>query len=393
MTNTPEALPCDLNPAVKISGPPRALSQARRAVRWLASGLAVAIAFGAGAAPAEGLLRIADCRIVDDRGPVKAMGVNYVDGFWNFAKDGERASYLPALDALAEAKVPFIRMAFGPWAPSKLDGPAAPAIADFVANRARYFERLDTFLDDAKARHISVVLDVFWNVDPYSAYFGEPATAWSHPESRTGAFLREVVAELGRRHGADPTIWMIEFLNEGNLLIDFPRAPHSRDELVALIDGLAGALRAAGDRHLMTTGNSLPMQAAEHLYAHQGWTPDSRDEFLRALDAETPARSEVASVHLYPSQTAGRPWDDGDILNALPLLNEHSLKTCQPVFVGEFGATDRPLVKTFIDSFTRSDIQLTAVWGFGRVAGDPYSIGIDALGRELLLRLGRGPGR
>src|SRR4051794_4198161 len=77
--------------------------------------LALALCMGGGGqARAEDLLRLDQCRIVDGRGPVRAMGVNYVDGFWAFTKDGKRDAYLPYLEALAEARIPFIRMAFGP---------------------------------------------------------------------------------------------------------------------------------------------------------------------------------------------------------------------------------------------------------------------------------------
>jgi len=341
-----------------------------------------------GMASAQGLLRIAGCRLVDDKGPVKAMGVNYVDGFWAFAKDGDRTKYLPDLDALAEAKIPFIRIALGPWGPLKVDGPPAPEIVDFVRNRDRYFDRLDVFLDDAKARHLGVVLDVFWNVDPYLAYFGEPEASWPDPKSRTGLFLREVVKEIARRRGADPTIWMIEFLNEGDLLIDFPHAPHSRADLVALINGLAGVLRASGDRHLVDTGNSLPRPAAKRLGQHQGWTADSRADFVGAMDAETPTGSPVASVHIYPEDKAARPWDGGDVLSVLPVLTKTGLKACHPVFIGEFGAPDSNLEQIYIKRIARSDIQLSAIWGFGRAAGDPLYIGLNARGRALLRQIG-----
>lgn len=366
------------------------LSQVRRTALSVAIGLVVALAGAQGAALGEGLLRIADCRIVDDNGPVKAMGVNYVDGFWQFASDGRREAYLPALDALAAAQIPFIRMAFGPWAPIDFGKPPSPAIIDFVAHRELYFERLDAFLDDAKARHIGVVLDVFWGVDPYAIYFGDPPSAWSDPNSKTFAFLRDVVGELGQRRGTDPTIWMVEFLNEGDLLIDFPAAPHSRSEFIALIDGLADALRAAGDRHLIDTGNSLPRPAAEHLDELEGWKTDAADEFLRALDAETPARFEVASVHIYPEEKPTRPWDDGDILQTLPILEAHSRKSCQPVFVGEFGSTDPTVNAAYIERIARSDIPMAAVWGFGRIRSDPFTFGFDARGRERLRRIGLG---
>jgi hypothetical protein len=346
--------------------------------------LLAALAGRCGPAWADGLLRLADCRIVDDHGPVKAMGVNYVDGFWRFAVDRRRETYLPYLDALAEAKIPFIRMAFGPWAAYDARRPA-PAIADFVARRGEYFDLLDRFLADAKARHIGVVLDVFWNIDPYTVYFDEPLAAIARPDSRTSAFLREVVAELARRHGRDSTIWMIEFLNEGNLEVDYPRAPHALADLVALLEGLATALREAGDRHLVDSGNSLPRPAAERLSRRQGWAPDGLADFLRALDAETPV--EVASAHIYPEKPGARPWDGDDVLNTLPRLAEHGLSACHPVFVGEFGATDPALEESYVTRIAASGVPLAAAWGFGRPAFDPMAFGIDAPGRARLARL------
>ena len=133
---------------------------------------------------------------------------------------------------------------------------------------------------------------------------------------------------------------MIEFVNEGDLDIDYPRAHHTRPELVSLLRRLAGAMRGAGDRHLIDSGNSAPRPAAEHLSLGQGWKRDSREEFLQALDAETPPGVDVASVHLYPEPGDARPWDGGDVLDMLPALAAHARRSCQPVFVGEFGARD-----------------------------------------------------
>ena len=338
---------------------------------------------------AEGILRIANCRIVDDIGPVKAMGVNYVDGFWKYARDGNREDYRPTLDALAEAKVPFIRMGFAPWAQNSANLPADPAIANFVNNRILYFQRLDTFLNDAKYRHIGVVIDLFWNVDPFAAYFGESASAWSHPQSRTFAFLRSVVVQFAQGHGKDPEVWMVEFLNEGNLNIDFPKAPHTRSELAMLIDGLSATLRASGDIHIVDTGNSLPRPAAENLNRRAHWQPDSPDDFWHAIDGETPAGAAVASVHVYPDQNAKRPWDHGDILGVLPAFADHSRNSCRPVFIGEFGTQNLTPVETYIDRIGRSDVQLSAIWGLGRLGKDANGFGLGARGKELLNQIGK----
>jgi hypothetical protein len=363
----------------------------RRAIGCLAALLLLAGV--GGAARADGLLRLANCRIVDAGGPIKAMGVNYVDGFWNYAKDGKREAYLPYLDALSEAKIPFIRMAFGPWANDRPDAPPAPQIDDFVEKRARYFERLDTFLADLRARHIGAVLDVFWNIDPYAVHFGEPADARARPGSKTAAFLTDTVAELARRNGQDPTIWMVEFLNEGDLDIDFDRAHHTRADLAGLLKRLAAAMRAAGDRHLIDSGNSLPRPAADHLNAHAGWKSDDLGGFLHALDGETPSNIDVASVHIYPEDKAARPWDDGDVMNTLPALVKHGAQSCKPVFIGEFGAKDPAQDAAYIRRVGQSGVQMAAVWGFGRSAADPFAIGLDPSGKALLAVIGRQGGR
>jgi hypothetical protein len=365
----------------------------RRIVGLLAPLFAFAFGADGGRAQAEGLTRIANCRIVDDRGPIKALGVNYVDGFWSFARDGKREAYLPALDALADAKIPFVRMAFGPWSAYKPDAPATPEIADFVMRRERYYERFDVFLADLRARRIAVVLNLFWDVDPYTVYFHEPLTASADPDSRTSAFLREVIEELARRYGADPAIWLLEFTNEGNLGVDYPHALHTRREMTALARRLAGAARAAGDPHLISSGNAAPRPAAQRLAQRQGWRPDDREEFLDALDDETANSADVVSVHLYPEDPAARPWDGGDVLNALPVLVAHAGKTCRPLFIGEFGASDPRVADEFVTRVTASDVQLAAIWGFGRPDHDPLAFRGDATGRQRLRQLQKGAGR
>ena len=349
----------------------------------------LAIAGSPPAARGDGLLRLSDCRISDDHGPIKAMGVNYVDGFWQFAKDGDRQRYLPYLDALAEAEVPFIRMAFGPWAEYRSDRPAAATIVDFVNHYERYFVRLDGFLADLKVRRIGVVLDVFWNADPYTTYFQEAVAASTDPTSRTFGFMKQIVSELGKRQGQNPGVWMLEYLNEGNLDIDFDRARHSRSEFVGQIESLVEASRAAGDKHLISSGNALPRPAAQHLDTREGWKPDTREEYLAALDAETPSGVDVASVHVYPEDTATRPWDGGDVFNALPAAVKHSRETCKPLFVGEYGAKDEVQRGVYIRRLILSQVQLAAIWGFGRPPFDPFSFGVDVRGRALLTQLGQ----
>jgi hypothetical protein len=49
--------------------------------------------------PAATLVRVENCAPVDDHGPIRAIGVNWTDGFWNFAQDGNREAYLPDMDA------------------------------------------------------------------------------------------------------------------------------------------------------------------------------------------------------------------------------------------------------------------------------------------------------
>ena len=346
-----------------------------------------ALLLSAAPACAEGLLRIENCRIVDDRGPVKAMGVNYVDGFWNFARDGKREAYLPYLDALAEAKIPFIRMAFGPWANYKPEEPPPPQISDFVENRQRHFDRLAAFLADLKSRNIGAVVDIFWNIDPYLTYFGEATSAAAIPDSKTFSFLRTTVQEFGQRFGSESNIWMVEFINEGNMFIDFPKAPHIRGELVAQTRQLAENLRASGDQHLITSGNSMPRPAAEHISERLGWKHDTLQEFLFANAAETAPGVDVASVHVYPEPQKERDWAEGGALNVLAELTGQSRKTCMPLFVGEFGGPSRQDRELYIQTIEKSGVALSAIWGFGRIPPDIFKFGLDQEGLQLLSKV------
>lgn len=363
--------------------------QPLRALRLLAALVILPATSSANDTRANDLLHVENCRLVDRTGPVKAIGVNYVDGFWDYAKNGKRESYLPALDALADAKVPFIRMAFGPWASSDLSKPTDPAINYFINNRDLYFKRLDIFIRDAKDRHIRLVLDVFWNVDPYLKYFNEKPSAWQDSDSRTVRFLTDTLIELASRHGKDPEILLIEFFNEGNLFIDYPNAPHTRTELISLFNTLVSVMRTHEDEHIIETGNSLPRPAASHLNKHDGWSSDSKYEFLQALEAENSSEAKVASIHLYPEFELTRTYDHGNILNVLPILKIYEKKDCRPIFIGEFGAEDENLEQLYIKKIVQSDIQLAAIWGFERPAGRPFAFGIDAKGRALLSKLHR----
>ena len=181
---------------------------------------------------------------------------------------------------------------------------------------------------------------------------------------------------------------MIEFLNEANLTIDYPQARHQRRDMAQTLSSLAAEMRAAGDRHIVESGNSRPRPSAEHLATGRGWKVDAPDEFLAAVDAETPSGVDVSSLHVYPEEANARPWTGADALKVLPLAVRHGLGACKPVWIGEFGAQAPDQRASFICRVKASEAQLSAVWGFGRFKGDPLAFGLDDAGKKVLAAVG-----
>ena len=163
-------------------------------------------------------------------------------------------------------------MAFGPWAAYKPEAPPAPQIAG-IRRTPRTLLRAAWHISRRfeSPTHRGSARRVLEHRSLRPLFRGDPA-ATANSNSKTN-FLSQTVTELARRYSQNPTIWMIEFLNEGNLDIDFDRAHHSRGEFVTLLVKLASVARHAGDRHLLNSGNGLPRPAAEHLDERKGWTP------------------------------------------------------------------------------------------------------------------------
>src|ERR1700761_1528855 len=87
--------------------------------------------------------------------PFYGVGVNYYDAFTRYVNTGKDLSWMTGLSTLQSYNVPFIRVnAVGFW--------AADIKANYINNKATFYARLDTFMNEAAKQHIGVILDIFW---------------------------------------------------------------------------------------------------------------------------------------------------------------------------------------------------------------------------------------
>jgi hypothetical protein len=203
------------------------------------------------------------------------------------------------------------------------------------------------------------------------------------------------VSEVVGRYLHERAIWAWELGNEYSLGADLPNAAEQRppvlldlgtaaarstaDDLthemvVTACAEFAKAVRALDSKRPITTGNSLPRPAAEHLRLEKKWAQDSREEFERNLLEVTPSPCDLISVHLYPFDKERFNTKDAPYAQTLQYCLEAARRAGKSLFVGEFGAPDtqkdggpeaaRKQILEMIAALESSEVPLAALWNF-----------------------------
>ncbi|MBI4556357.1 MAG: cellulase family glycosylhydrolase [Candidatus Hydrogenedentes bacterium] len=323
--------------------------------------------------------------VLKDGLPYRAIGINYFSAFSRRLQNPDDTSYRQGFADLAKRGISFVRfMACGYWPVDwKL----------YQSNKEAYFKLLDDVVRAAEETGIGLIPSLFWYPAGISDLVREPRNQWGNPSSKTLAFMRQYTQEMVERYKDSSAIWVWEFGNEFSLDADLYSPEHrppivpdlgtatsrsdaddlTHEMVVTAYREFAKEVRKYDPSRLVTTGASLPRPSAEHLRRERKWIADSEKEFSRNLVDITPDPMNMTSVHIYPMDRQGRfdpkdtPYDQ-----IVRLCMETTERNGKALFVGEFGAADKPedggperARREFLAQLTaleRGEVPLAALW-------------------------------
>jgi len=318
--------------------------------------------------------------------PYRGVGANYFSLFQRMIKDPEDSSSLTGLKALSDAHIPFVRfMCCGFW-------PADLKL--YQANRAAYFERLDKVVRCAEENHIGLIPSLFWHVSTVPDVMGEHMDQLGNPESRSIAFILTYTSEVVQRYKNSSAIWGWEFGNEYNLAVDLPNSSQHRPRCVPVLGtpgqrteqdelkfshvrtafvSFAETVRKYDPNRIIISGNAAPRPSAWHNLHERSWGQDTEEQFAEILLRDNPDPINTISVHIYPEPNHAYFGATHNINDAVGMASKHARKAGKPLFMGEFGASEKQLAKggnpraavdEFLQAIIQHDVPLAAFWVF-----------------------------
>jgi len=336
----------------------------------LALGLLAARAPAGDAVPAAlGLSVRKDGVLIKDGRPYRAIGVNYFNAFCRHLKDPQDTGFEAGFKALAEAKIPFVRMMGCAFWPTEQK--------PYQENKEEFFRRFDAVVKAAEQHGIGLIPSLFWNVATVPDLVGEPVSEWGNPQSKTHEYMRAYVKDVVTRYKDSPAIWGWEFGNEFNLGANLPNAAQHRPQVVpqlgtaksrsekdewtyeivrAAFAAFAAEVRRYDPHRVISTGDSFPRDCAWHNWKEKKWTKDTPEQFAEMLLGDNPDPVSIVSAHAYGDE-AGRIRQAGAI----------TAKAGKPLFVGEFGAPgpqekSEKEFQALLKAVEETEVPLAALW-------------------------------
>ena len=353
----------------------------RRGICPFGTAIAVLVALAAflsprtslAAAPprAHGLSIAPDGTLALNGKPYRGIGVNYFSCFLRTLASGDDTSYDAGFAVLAAKGIPFARFcATGFW-------PRDMKL--YRDDRAEYFRRLDGVVHSAQKHGLGLIPSLFWHYACVPDLVGEPISAWTNPQSKTQAWMRDYVREVVTRYRDNPAIWGWEFGNEYSLAASLPNAAEHRspthptlgtpaarserddltfDMVQVAIRDFANEVRKYDANRMIDTGDSFPRLSAWHQQHEGSWKHDNGEQFAEILAKLNPDPIGAISLHAYEN-------DDQRFAAAVAVAR----KLNKPLFIGEFGAGgDTPeqaaKFRRLLNAVIDHQIPLAALWVF-----------------------------
>lgn len=313
--------------------------------------------------------------------PFRGIGVNYFDALQRRLLDPQDTSAEKGFKALAEAKIPFVRMmGCGFW-------PVEQKL--YRENTGEFFRRFDAVVAAAERHGVGIIPSLFWTTSTVPDLVGEPVGQWGNPASKTHAYMRDYVRDVVGRYKNSPAIWGWEFGNEYNLGANLPNAASHRPPAVPRLgtpktrsardewtnEDIRVAFAAFGREvrrydpaRIISTGNSRPRASAWHNWREGTWKPDTPEQTAEMLILGNPDPVSVMSIHAYD-----------DCLTLVGQARAVAERARKPLFVGEFGAAGhseatRKEFFALLEALERARVPLAALWVFDYARQTDWSV-------------------
>jgi len=161
----------------------------------------------------------------------------------------------------------------------------------------------------ARTKTKALIASLFWNINAFGDYCGEPLDANERPDSRTMQLRYRYINDVVSRYRSSPAIWGWEVGNELNLAVDLLRTRfvgvEGRERLfdTSLLTNyyrLVGeAIRSLDPHRLITGGDAAPRTASMALYRTKGEQEYGREgDVLLCLSTSGNSRNVVAAAKI-----------------------------------------------------------------------------------------------
>lgn len=353
-------------------------------------GAVVFIVLSAATVSAAGPLRVEDGVLTRDGKPYAVIGINYYDAFMRVleGQPGAEAAYQRGFAHLAEVGMPFARFAACGFRP--VDWKA------WLERPGEYFANLDAVVAEASKNGVGLVPSLFWSYFALPDALGEPVSAWGDAKSRTRAEMRRYTREVIERYKDSPAIWAWEFGNEFLNEADLPGPVQadkwivadwgtpakrteadrlSSDAVKAAYKEFADLARSLDPVRPIMTGDAAPRVSAWNLPRGNGWTRDTRGQWIEALVSANPPPIDTTSVHFYHPRKGGDGYsgygvEGQSLADNLRTAMEAAAQSKRPLWLGEFGPGGgekdtrerKRQVAEFLDLIVELRVPLSAYW-------------------------------
>lgn len=339
--------------------------------------------------------------------PFYGFGVNYFGAFSHY-EDGylpDPQTFKDGFAGMAEHNIPFVRIALGYYS-SFYDR--------YDQDPQGTLNKIREVLDAAEARHVGVVLSLFWHDAALAEHVGEKRADMGEGESRTLAYAKEFTATIVKEFADHRALWGWEIGNEYNLDADLcdrnlqgflpggftfdnpsGRDYFTSDETAFFFEAVAATIRKYDGYRMISNGCSEMRTCAwnmhkatmrlkkDHLW-DINWSQDTRTDFERIVSLYTPDSVDTVSFHFQsgssgaaePSYTLSYPVFAGEEALTVPGFLDAYVQAAKSagkaLYLGEFGdfrdmesAEDCPeMFRTLCGWVSDAGIQIASLWQF-----------------------------
>ncbi|MHB1456064.1 MAG: cellulase family glycosylhydrolase [Armatimonadota bacterium] len=264
-----------------------------------------------------------------------------------------------------------------------------------------YWKRMDSLIASAKENHVYLIPCMVWNWYLFTDMANETMQdLLTDRDSKSRQYLELYISQMVNRYKDEPTVLFWEIGNELNLPADLEfmrplgfsdlcatsrgasymrvrRDNFTTAQMIPFMRDMAKFVRSIDANHLITSGNSSPRPAAQHLRLAKGkgdWTEDTPEEAEKYIRDTNPDPIDIISIHFYPSVDNLRFGNkDNDSAKAVTELKRICDRIGKPVFIGESGGqayegspdTVTPFTADLMKRVVDSEFPIMLYWMWG----------------------------